>query len=192
MRGALEFSLRRPAWVVFITLLATGFFVTRIVDPMSGELKLRIDPSFDALLPDDAPPRVYYDWVKDEFGDDQSLIIALVLDDVFTLDNLHMIQRISDLLEQAEGVDYVTSLATADHIGSRDESVDTRPFLEPTPETQADAERIRSQVHGNPVYAGNLVSPDSRATAFIVYVDDTPEQVFTDENLDLRMLEIVD
>ncbi|MBW2726435.1 MAG: MMPL family transporter, partial [Deltaproteobacteria bacterium] len=192
MRGALEFSLRRPAWVVFITLLATGFFVTRIVDPMSGELKLRIDPSFDALLPDDAPPRVYYDWVKDEFGDDQSLIIALVLDDVFTLENLHMIQRISDLLEQAEGVDYVTSLATADHIGSKDESVDTRPFLEPTPETQADAERIRSEVHGNPVYAGNLVSPDSRATAFIVYVDDTPEQIFTDENLDLRMLEIVD
>jgi predicted RND superfamily exporter protein/CRP-like cAMP-binding protein len=172
--------------------LVSGFFTTRIVDPTTGERKLRIDPSFDALMPDDAEPRVYYDWVKDEFGDDQSLIIALVLDDVFTLDNLHMIQRISDLLEEAPGVDYVTSLATADHIGNDNESVETRPFLEPTPETVADVERIRAAVHGNPVYAGNLVSPDSRATAFIIYVDDTPEQVFTDENLDLRMLEIVD
>jgi predicted RND superfamily exporter protein len=192
MRRVLEFPIRRPAWVILVALLTTAFFATRIVEPTTGELKLRIDPSFDAILPDDAPARVYYDWVKEEFGDDQSLIISLVLDDVFTLDNLHMIQRISDLLEEAEGVDYVTSLATADHIGSEDESVATRPFLEPAPETEADAERVRARVHGNPVYAGNLVSPDSRATAFIVYVDDTPEQIFTDRNLDLRMFEIVD
>ncbi len=192
MRRVLEFSIRRPVWVLLVTLLVSGFFISRIVDPTTGELKLRIDPSFDALMPDDAPIRTYYDWVLEEFGDDQSLIIALVVDDVFTLDNLHMVQRISDLLEEAKGVDYVTSLATADHIGIAGESVETRPFLEPTPETEADVERIRAAVHGNPVYAGNLVSPDSRATAFIVYLDDTPEPVFSGENLDLRMLEIVD
>ena len=191
MQRLLEFPTRRPVWVVLVVLLATVFFATRIVDPTTGELKLRIDPSFDAILPDDAPTRVYYDWVKEEFGDDKSLIISLVLDDVFTLDNLHMIQRISDLLEEAKGVDYVTSLATADHISSEDDSVNTRPFLEPEPETEADVARIRAAVHGNPVYAGSLVSPDSRATAFIVYVDDTPDQVFTDEKLDQRMLEIV-
>lgn len=192
MRKLLALATRHPVWILIIVLFATGFFATRIVDPATGQVKLRIDPSFDAILPDDAGPRVFYDWVKEEFGDDQSLIISLVVDDVFTLENLHMIERISDLLEDAEGVDYVTSLATADHIGTQDESVETRPFLEPTPETQADAERIRAAVHGNPVYAGNLVSPDSRATAFIVYTDDTPEQVFTDQNLDLRMLEIVE
>jgi hydrophobe/amphiphile efflux-3 (HAE3) family protein len=192
VRNLLSLAIRHPVWILAITLFATGFFVTRIVDPATGRVNLRIDPSFDAILPDDAGPRVFYDWVKEEFGDDQSLIISLVVDDVFTLENLHMIERISDLLEDAEGVDYVTSLATADHIGTQDESIETRPFLEPTPETQADAERIRAAVHGNPVYAGNLVSPDSRATAFIVYTDDTPEQVFTDKNLDLRMLEIVE
>jgi hydrophobe/amphiphile efflux-3 (HAE3) family protein len=192
MRKVLAFSINRPVWVLVLVLIATGFFGTRIVDPVSRELKLRIDPSFDALLPDDAEARVYYDWVKEEFGDDKSLIIALVTDDVFTLDNLHMIQRISDELENAEGVDYIKSLATADHISDLDGSVETRPFLEPTPENAVDVDRIRKAVHGNPVYAGNLVSPDSRATAFIVYVDDTPEQAFTDGNLDLRMLEIVD
>lgn len=191
MQRMLKFSIRSPFWVVAIILLVTSFFCTRIVDPMTGELKLRIDPSFDALLPDDSETRVYYDWVKDEFGDDQSLIIALVFDDVFTLDNLHTIARISKRLEEAKGVDHVTSLATADHISSEDGSIDTRPFLDPLPETQADVDRIRAEVHGNPVYAGSLVSPDSRATSFVVYTDDTPEQVFTDENLDLRMREIV-
>jgi predicted RND superfamily exporter protein len=192
MPSVFGFSIRHPIWVLLLVILATGFFASRIVDPASREMKLRIDPSFDALLPDDAAPRVFYDWSKEEFGDDQSLIISLVLDDVFTLENLHLIQRISDLLEEAEGADYVTSLATADHIGTQGDSVETRPFLEPTPETQADAEQIRARVQGNPVHAGNLVSADSRATAFIVYVDDTPERVFTDKNLDLRMLEIVE
>ena len=93
MHTLLGFSIRHPMWILLITLLVTGFFTTRIVDPATGQLKLRLDPSFDALLPDDADARVYYDWVKEEFGDDQSLIISLVVDDVFTLDNLHMIQR---------------------------------------------------------------------------------------------------
>jgi predicted RND superfamily exporter protein/CRP-like cAMP-binding protein len=192
MRRVLEFSIRRPFWVLVIVLVVTGFFATRIVDPSTRQLNLRIDPSFDALLPDGAEARVFYDWTKEEFGDDKSLIISLVVDDVFTLENLHRIQAISDQLEEAEGVDYVTSLATAEHIGTEDESVETRAFLEPSPETQADAERIRGKVHGNPVYAGNLVSRDSRAAAFIVYVDDTPEQTFTDKGLDLRMREIVE
>ncbi len=191
MRRALEFSIRHPFSILIAVLATTGFFATRIVDPMTGELKLRIDPSFDAILPDDAEARVYYEWVKEEFGDDQSLIIALVVDDIFTLDNLHRVQRISDLLESAQGVDYVTSLATADHIGSTGDNVDTRPFLDPAPESEADAERIRTEVHGNPVYAGSLVSPDATATAFIVYVDDTPEQIFTSQRLDLLMREIV-
>jgi predicted RND superfamily exporter protein len=192
MQRMLAFSIHHPIWVLTIVVVLSGLFFTRIVDPTSRELHLRIDPSFDALLPDDAEARVYYDSVKEEFGDDKSLIIALVLDDVFTVENLQMIKEISERLGDAEGVDYVTSLATADHIGTENDSIETRPFLDPTPETGADAERVRRAVHGNPVYAGNLVSPDPRTTAFIVYVDDTPEQTFTDRNLDLRMFDIVD
>jgi hydrophobe/amphiphile efflux-3 (HAE3) family protein len=176
--------------VILAVLAVTGFFSYQIANPFTREVKLRIDPSFDAILPDDDANRLYYEWVKEEFGDDQSLIIALVMDDVFTLENLSMIRRVSDLLEEAEGVDYVTSLATANHVRSVDDGVETRPFLEDIPETLAEAERLRAEVHGNPVYGGNLVSRDSRATAFVVYVDDTPEQEFNSLGLDLRMLEL--
>ncbi|MFK7896723.1 MAG: MMPL family transporter [Myxococcota bacterium] len=192
MRSFFEFPIRRPGWVVLIAFLATAFFVTRIVDPVSRELSLKIDPSFDAILPDDAYARVFYDWTQEEFGDDQSLIIGLTLDDVFTVEHLQLIERISDKLEELPGVDYVTSLATADHIQSVGDEVDIRPFLDPTPQLAADAVRIRNALEGNPVYAGNLVSADARSTAFIVYVDDTPEQTFTDEGLDLGMLAAVE
>jgi len=181
----------RPMVVVLIAAALTIVFASRIVDPRTGDVGIRIDPSFDAILPDTAPPRVFYDWTNEEFGNDRSLILSLTLDDVFTVENLERIARISDRLEEAEGVDYVTSLATADHIGTVDGSVETRPFLDPLPTTGDEAERVRRAVHGNPVYAGNLVSPDSTATAFIVHVDDTPEQAFTDARLDQRMYELV-
>jgi predicted RND superfamily exporter protein len=192
MQKLLGISIRHPIAVILTVLGITVFFCLRIANPFSGEVRLRIDPSFDAILPDDDANRLYYEWVKEEFGDDQSLIIALVVDDVFSLDNLRMIHEVSGLLEEAEGVDYVTSLATANHIRSVSDGIETQPFLEEVPETAEEAERLRAEVQGNPVYAGNLVSPDSRATAFVVYVDDTPEQEFNSRGLDLRMLEIAE
>jgi len=188
----LDASVRYPIPVIVFAAVVTLFFGTRIVDPFEGTVHLRIDPSFDAILPDTAAPRVYYDWVREEFGDDTTLILAWKVDDLFTLDALHRVQRISEALEEAPGVDYVTSLATADHIASDDGSITTRPFLELPLETPADVERVRREVMGNPVYAGNLVSPDGKTTAFIVHVDETPEQEFTDRGLDLEMAKIAE
>ena len=190
MQPLLRISIRRPWTVVIAVLALTLCFASFIADPISGRVRLRIDPSFDAILPDDDANRVFYEWVKDEFGDDQSLIIAMVVDDVFRLENLEKVFRISERLEEAEGVDYVTSLVTANHVRAVGDRVETRPFMEEVPTSQAEAEQLRAEVLGNPVYAGNLVSLDSRATAFVVYVDDTPEQDFGSQGLDLRMLEI--
>ena len=192
MHRVLGFAVQRPVVVLLLIALITAFFGTRIVDPATRALQLRIDPSFDAILPDDAPARVFYDWTQEEFGDDKTLILSLVTDDIYTPEQLERVQRITDAIEDAPGVDYVTSLATADHISNEDGSIDTRPFLEPLPETPAEALRIRQEVENNPVYAGHLVSADRRATSFVVHVDDTPEQDFTDAGLDLAMQAIAE
>lgn len=192
MHRVFGFAVQRPVVVLLLVTLITAFFGTRIVDPATRSLQLRIDPSFDAILPDDAPARVFYDWTQEEFGDDKTLILSLVTEDIYTPEQLDRVQRITDALEDAPGVDYVTSLATADHISSEDGSIDTRPFLEPLPKTPAEALRIRSEVENNPVYAGHLVSANRRATSFVVHVDDTPEQDFTDAGLDLAMQAIAE
>jgi predicted RND superfamily exporter protein len=185
-----QYPTSRPVWTVLLTLAITLFFVSRIVDPVTGEVHLNIDPSFDAVLPDGDASRDYYDWVVQEFGSDQSLILALVMDDVFTPENLRMIKRVSDRIEAAEGVDHVLSLATANGIRGIGDEIRVEPYLAELPRNAEAAARIGREVLANPVYAGNLVSLDSRATALVVYTDDTPEKEFTDRGLDLRMLEI--
>jgi len=95
------FPTRHPVWTISFTLVLTLVFISRIVDPFTGEVHLHIDPSFDAILPDGDKSRDYYDWVSEEFGSDQSVILGLVMDDVFTLENLRAIKRVSDRLEEA-------------------------------------------------------------------------------------------
>lgn len=187
MSSYLRTLLNRP-WAVLVVLAGlTALFSTGIVDLTTGKLRLRIDASFDAILSESDPARTYYESITEEFGDDQSLVIALVMDDVFTLENLAAVRRVSEELEKAEGVDHVISLATANSVVSVDGGVEIEPFLEDFPETEADAERLRQEVHGNPVYGPNLVSVDSTTTALVVFTDDTPEQEFTDRKLDLKM-----
>jgi hydrophobe/amphiphile efflux-3 (HAE3) family protein len=191
LQNFLKFPIRHPWFVCAGIFAATVLALTSIIDIPNGGTRLRIDPSFDAILPDDDPARLYYDHVKDLFGDDQSLIIAMVTDDVFTVENLARVAKISDLLEDADGVDHVLSLATANNIRDVEGSVEIEPFLEEMPETQEDAERLRAEVQSNPVYGGNIASLDSRVAAFVVFTDDTPEQQFTADQLDRKMFDIV-
>jgi len=191
-RAAARVPTRYPIWTVTLTLLVTALFASRIVDPLTGEVRLHIDPSFDAVLPEGDEASAYYEWVSEEFGSDQSLILALVMDDVFTRDNLAMIRRVSERIEAAAGVDYVVSLATANNVRSVEDEIRVEPFLEALPETEAEIEALRRDVASNPVYGGNLVSRDGRATALVVYTDETPEKEFTARELDLAMLAIAE
>ncbi len=186
-----KLPIRRAGAVCALVALASAVAVACIVDFSAGKTRLRIDPSFDAILPDDDPARVFYQHAVDLYGDDQSLILAVVMDDVFTVENLARVKEISEALEDAEGVDRVVSLATANHVSGEGGDIAIEPFLENLPETAEEAAKIRERVHGNPVYGRNLVSQDSRVTAFIVFTDDTPEQEFTARELDWRMRDIV-
>ena len=77
--------------ILFLTVLLTAFAATRIVDPFSGEMRLEIDPSANRLLSEDNEARIFYDQVRRMFGSDETLVITLTSDDVFTAENLRRI-----------------------------------------------------------------------------------------------------
>ncbi|MCP5039440.1 MAG: MMPL family transporter, partial [bacterium] len=182
-----RFMIRHPGWVVVATLAVTAFFLTKIVDPRTGELQLEVDPSTDRLLPDGDERRDYLDRVSKIFGNHDSVLVALATDDVFSLESLATIKRTSDALAGIEGVHEVVSLATALNMRSLDGDIEIEPFLSSLPETVAQAERLRSDVGHNPLYAGRLVSHDSRMTSIVLYLKDVSVQQFIDEELDLRI-----
>ena len=143
MKRLLQIPIRRPLSVVAAALGITVFFAWCIVDFTTGEVHLQVDSSVDRLLPDDDDARPYFERMSRKFGSRDSLVVALVMDGVFTARGLATVARVSHRLEGMEPVDRVVSLATAANIRSHDGEIEIRPFLEDMPDSAEEIERLR-------------------------------------------------
>jgi predicted RND superfamily exporter protein len=121
---------RSTGLILVLTILLTSLAVTRIVDLASGEMRLEIDPSTNRLLSEDNEARAFYDRVRRMFGSDETLVITLTSDDIFTADNFRRIDRITRRIDDLESVHHVSSLTNALDIRSIDDSLDIAPFIE--------------------------------------------------------------
>jgi predicted RND superfamily exporter protein len=172
-----------PLWTILGVAALTLVAVAGIVDPRSGEPRIHLDPSLNRLMPEHDPQRVFYDRVRQIFGSDETLVVALVADDVFTPEHLSSVIQLTERLEEVEGVHHVVSLASALNIRASDGDLDIAPFLTEVPRDPAEIVRIREEALSNPIYAGNLVSRDGRATALVVYLLDMSEREYIDRGI---------
>jgi predicted RND superfamily exporter protein len=171
-----RFVARRAGACVTVILLVTVVAALQIVDPTSGKLRIDVDASGNALLPHDDPAVEYYRGWREKFGSDETLVVALAADELFTADRLRRVARITARVGQIEGVERVVSLSTALHIHGTAEGLEIGPFFETVPEDAQALARIKNEVLGNPIYAGNLISPDATATALLVYLREMTER----------------
>jgi predicted RND superfamily exporter protein len=192
MGRLLGFVTGRAGSVLVLVLLLTLAAATRIVDVRTGELRIDFDPSTNALLPQEDEGRAFYDRVRRIFGNDETILVALVDDDVFTAANLRSSARISERIAELDGVHHVTSLANALNIRSVDGELVIEPFVEDVPDDPAALAEIRRQALGNPIYSGNLVSGDGRIAAILVYLMDMPEREFLARGLDREIRRIAE
>jgi predicted RND superfamily exporter protein len=176
------------AAAVVFTLLAA----TQLVDFRTGDPRLRIDASADRLLPEGDASREFYDHVRRMFGSDETLLIALVGDDVFTTENLQRIQRLTRRLEKVDGVHHVLSLSNAVNVRGVDDDLEIAPFIHRVPETAEGLAELRAQVMGNPIYSGSLVSADTRATAVLVYFVEMTSREYMAAGINERIVEIAE
>ena len=58
-------------------------------------MRLQIDSSIDSMLPEGDGDRAFYDRARLLFGSDETILVALIADDVFSSDNLERIERLT-------------------------------------------------------------------------------------------------
>jgi len=148
---------RRPGLALLLVAAITLVAVTRIADPLTGSLRLVIDPSVDSMLPEDDAAKRYYDRVRRLFGSDETVLVALVSEDIFSEANLERLQRMTRRIDSLSGVHHVVSLATALNLRAANDALEIAPFLETFPADRKAREKLRREVLENPVYAGTLV-----------------------------------
>jgi predicted RND superfamily exporter protein len=192
MGGIFEALGRRAGWVLALASALALAAAHQIVDLRTGERRLEIDPSLNRLLPSDDPAKQFYDRVRRIFGSDESMVVALVADDVFRRENLEAVVRITRRISQVEGVHHVVSLANALNIRGVGDDLEIAPFISASADEPAAPEVLRREVMNNPIYAGNLVTADGTATALLVYFLDFSDREFVERELDEKIARIAE
>ena len=167
---------RHTTLTLLLTLALSAIALTAIVDPATGQMRLIIDPSANRLFSENQSAKKYYDQTRQMFGSDETLIITVAADDVFTDASIDTINRITTRIEEIPAVHHVVSLANAVDIRTLDGGLDISPFSTQLEDGSASLEDIKNRVLKNPLYAGNLVSKTADATAVVVYFNDISDR----------------
>lgn len=179
-----RFVTRRPGIVLAAVLAITVVLAVPIVDWSTGTLLARIETDVDGILPRAGLDRERYEDFRRRFGNDEMVFVALVVDDVFTRQNLDRLRRITTRLEALDGVKRVSSLANTPDVRFVDGQISARPFVEEAPSDPAVLETLRRAALSNPVHVGKLISKDGTVAVLVVQIRDMSELEFLDRGLD--------
>lgn len=138
---------------------------------------LQTDTRPNAFLAPDNPALLYREKVRDVFGLSDPLIIALVdrgPQGVFNPASLALLQSLTDEIGELANIDEtrVLSLASEKNIVATPDGMNIEPFLDPLPETQAQADAIRQATFDFPLFMGNLISKDGEIALIVAELND--------------------
>ncbi len=100
-----------------------------------------------------------------KFGQGEPLLLIIEADDIFTADNLALVQKLTSSIKQIDGVMKVESLTTV-----KDLSVDEygemglKPLFAAPDLSKPQLDQIKKEVLANPMWAGTLLSFDGKVT----------------------------
>ncbi|MEA3417483.1 MAG: MMPL family transporter [Thermodesulfobacteriota bacterium] len=146
--------------------------------------KLPVETSVESLIMEDDPDLLFYNTFKEQFGEDEFLVVAFSEPEIFSPAYLRFIQKLTEQFENIEEVDDVVSLTNVeDIIGSEDDFV-VEPLVKEVSDDPHSIETIKHRALTNPLIEGNLVSPDGKAALFVIRTRSHPD----DETYDARLI----
>jgi predicted RND superfamily exporter protein len=159
----LTFGSRRPLAgfliLVLLTVLSAG-----------GLFGLRVDTSYDSLISRNDPGIEAYERAMEAFGSDNTTVVYVRDDDLFTQAKLSSLEELVFGLEGLDAVERIDSLFSVKNIRDRDGVLDSGLLMDHVPETAAGIARVRANALDNPLIRGNLISKDGKASAINVTV----------------------
>jgi len=133
-----------------------------------GLPRLRVDTSFDSMIPDTDPKIPIYDQVAKEFGSDNSTLVYVRDEQLWSPVKLAALEELHYTLEGLDFVLRVDDIFSLRSIRGAGGTIDSRVILAEAPVNQAAADRARADALYNPLVAGNFISRNGTVTALLV------------------------
>jgi len=166
MRDYLEAGFGRLATLVFDH--AKSFLVLMFVLFVllaSGLQYMRLDTSTEGFLHANDPVRVAYNDFKQQFGQDDRILVAVHSDDLFAPANLKKLESLHNALaDQVPYLAAVDSLITSRVTTGDADSLIVNELFDPWPTTNEDYAHLKTIALGNPLLTNLLVNEQGSFT----------------------------
>ena len=161
MNRLLIYFSRRPLVGLAIILVVSLLAATQIEN-----LKIRI--SAEEMLVQHDKEHIFYNHVRELFGDEQVILIYLGSERLLAPDKLKRLKKVLDEIAGYPFVDRVESLFTIPWVKTVDGYLDKKPYLEKLPQTPEEEAKILEEARRNPFLRHVLISPDRNIMAAAV------------------------
>ncbi len=151
-----------PRLIIVVVVLLTVVFAFGLRKGMT------LDVSPLSFVAENSQERRDFAEARKHFGADDYLLIAVVCDDVFAADNLARLKKLHEQIERVKGVNEVLSLVNVPYARSQSDGVSLEKLIPTSLNDKTRLEEARHVATTDRMFAGNLVSPDSRTAALNV------------------------
>ena len=163
-------------WLIYPLALLTLLSIIPIT-------RTEVASGFTFLLPEKDPYRIQQLQVRELFGTNESIIIALDVPELFRAEDLERIQQIEELATGLTGTAYVLSLTSMPDLYLEDDALIERPLY--SPETDPNLEELRRRVLGTPLFRDFFISSDGKAIfTYVMPNDDVKPTAFVERLID--------
>jgi predicted RND superfamily exporter protein len=188
MFALLHWLAQRPRSVLGTAMLISLVAAATCFDWPSLTPRFHVDPSAEALLPENDNDRALLSQVRHLFGEDDPVIVAVQFaPDVFNDANLAAIAKLTACFKKVDGVQGVFSLATAPNIATQGDEVTLTTFTEQARAEPQSIGGFAAQLEANPLYRGTLVSNDGKVAAFALSMPRMTPHEYTQRDIDPQL-----
>lgn len=158
-------------WIVISTIAIITLFLALQIP------NLIINNDVEIFIPDHNSSKILNDESKEIFGSSDIISVAIKVNqgDVFSKNNLILIDKLTDAFEGVIGVDEVTSLINSDYIEGTSEGMEVADLVEDINNPE-DIALLKSKIISwREMYGRSLVSNDFKSTQILVKIVESAE-----------------
>ena len=160
-----EFSVKHPKLIVFLSILFTLLF-------MSQFPKARTDTNPKHMLPETSDVRVWNDEVDKTFALYEDMIVVGIVNErgVLNKDTLGKIKSITNEILKIKGVAAidVNSFPTITNVTAGAGVLKVAPLMTEVPKTDEEINSLHKMLFENPLFVNRIISKDGKTTAIYV------------------------
>jgi predicted RND superfamily exporter protein len=144
--------------------IALVFLLFLFLFSLTGYENLKIDTSLNSLLNKHDKSKIIYDKFTQEFGSDDTTIIYIKDDKLFTYEKMIKLEDLVYALSDLEFVEKTDSLFSVNNIKNIDGFIESAKLIDEIPEELEELESIKNDALSNPIVKNNLLSQDATVT----------------------------